>query len=109
MKEILHLCTKNVHFSYNDIIYQQCDGVVMGSPLGLLLVGYFMVHLESTLIPKLTEHINPWKRYFDDAILIIKETSITHVITVLNNFHKKIIYIQSGREWKNIISSRINN
>ena len=68
-----------------------------------------MVHLESTLIPKLTEHINPWKRYSDDAILIIKETSITHVLTVLNNFHKKIIYIQSGTEWKNIISSRINN
>ena len=34
MKEQLILCTKNVHFTYNGIIYQQYDGVAMGSPLG---------------------------------------------------------------------------
>ena len=51
---------KNVYFSYNGIIYQQCDGVVMGSPLGPVLAGIFMVYLERTLIPKLTEHMNPW-------------------------------------------------
>ena len=33
MKELLSLCTKNVRFSFDDIIYQQCDGVAMGSPL----------------------------------------------------------------------------
>ena len=54
MKQLLLLYTKNVHFSYNGIIYQQCDGVAM-------------VHLERTLIPKLTEHMNPWKRYVDDT------------------------------------------
>ena len=62
----------------------------MGSPLGPVLAGVFMVHLERTLVPKLTEHINPWKRYVDDIISIIKKTSIAHVLTVLNNFHKNI-------------------
>ena len=49
-----------------------------------------MVHLEGTLIPTLTEHMNPWKRYVDHTISIIKEKSIAHVLTVLNNFHKNI-------------------
>ena len=98
MKQLLILCTKNVHFSYNGKIYQQCDGVAMGSPLGPALVGIPMKHLERTLIPKLTEHMNPWKRYVDDTISIIKETSIAHVLTVLNSFHKNIEFTYEMEE-----------
>ena len=49
---------------------------------------------ENYLVPYLTEHMNPWKRYVDDTISIIKETSIAQVLTVLNNFQKikKITY-----------------
>ena len=47
------------------------------------------MHLERTLIFKLIEHINLWKRYVDDTISIMRET-IAHVLTVLNNFHKNI-------------------
>ena len=90
MKELLLLCTKNVHFSFNDIIYQQSGRVAMDSPLRRVLAGIFMVHLERTLIPKLTEHISSWKRSIDDTISKIEEKSITHVLTVLNNFHKNI-------------------
>ena len=32
MKQLLLLCTKEVHFAYNNGIYQQNDGVAMGSP-----------------------------------------------------------------------------
>ena len=52
MKEMLLLCTKNVHFSYNHDIYIQRDGVAMGSLLGPVLVGIFMVNLERLLVPK---------------------------------------------------------
>ena len=34
----------------------------MGSPLGPVLARIVMVHLERILIPKLNEHMNPWKR-----------------------------------------------
>ena len=67
-----------------------------------MLAGIFMVHLECTLIPKLTEYMNPWKRYVNDTISIIKETSITHVLTVLkNDFHKNIEFTYEMEEnWK---------
>ena len=53
MKEMLPLCTKNVHFTFNGDIYLQTDGVAMGSPLGPVLAGIFMVQLERSLVPVL--------------------------------------------------------
>ena len=44
-KEMMLLCTKNVHFSYNQVIYTQTDGATMGSFLGPVLAGIFMVNL----------------------------------------------------------------
>ena len=49
MKNLLILCAKNIHFTFRNNIYQQKDGVAMGSPLGPVLAGIFMVHLERTL------------------------------------------------------------
>ena len=72
MKELLLLCTKNAYFTFNDKIYHQCDGEVMGSPLGPVIAGIYMVELEKSLIPNLMEHISPWKRYVDDTIAVIK-------------------------------------
>ena len=90
MKELLLLCTKNVHITLNNDIYQQRDGVAMASPLGPVIPGIFMVELERTLIPRLTEYMTLWKRYADDTIATIKLTSIDHVLMILNTFHKNI-------------------
>ena len=57
MKDILLLCTKNVHFSYGNKLYSQKDGVAMGSPLGPLITGIFMVDLERNVMPKLAIHM----------------------------------------------------
>ena len=37
MRDLLLLCLKNVHFSYNSDIYRQTGGVAMVSPLGPVL------------------------------------------------------------------------
>ena len=90
MKKLLLLCTKNVHFTFNNKIYQQCDGVAIGFPLGPVIAGIFMVELERTLLPRLTEYMTPWKRYVDDTIATVQLTSIDHVLMILNTFHKNI-------------------
>ena len=90
MKELLLLCSKNVHFTFNNDMYQQCDGVAMGSPLGPVIAGIFMVELARTLLPRLIEYMTPWKRYVDDTIATIKLTSIDYVLRILNTFHKDI-------------------
>ena len=64
--------------------------MAVGSPIGPVLAGSFMVELEITLIPQLCEHMISWKRFVDDTITSIKPISIPYVINVLNSFHSNI-------------------
>ena len=63
MKELLYLCTKNVHFSFDNNIYIHNDGVAMGLTLGPILANIFMVELERSVIPSLANKLNSWRRY----------------------------------------------
>ena len=51
MRDLFLLCTKNVHFSFNEDIFIQAHGVAMGSPMGPVLAGIFIVELERTILP----------------------------------------------------------
>ena len=75
MKELL--LSKEVHFTYEGEIYIQSDGVSMGSPLGPILAGIFMVELETTLIPSLDNLILKWRRYVDDTFCFVKTEYVT--------------------------------
>ena len=74
-------------FRFRDVVYLQRDGVAMGSPLGPLLAGIFMVDLERSLVPLLTAELSFWKRYVDDIITFAKIGRVNHVLSMLNNFH----------------------
>ena len=67
LKNLLELCTKKMHFSFNKKIYKQTNGVAMGSPLGPVLANIFMVHFEQKMIPRLSETMSSWYRYVDDT------------------------------------------
>ena len=90
MKELLYLCTKNVHFSFGNNIYIQNDGVAIGSPLGNLLANIFMTELQCSVIPGLVNKLNNWRRCVDDTICYINVDSIDYVLSKLINFHKNI-------------------
>ena len=59
LKNLLTLGTKNVHFTFGNNIYQQKDGVAMGSSLGPVLAITFMVHLQRIFTPELEKFIKP--------------------------------------------------
>ena len=90
MKELLVLCTKNVHFTFDNVIKVQNDGVAMGSPLGPVLSDIFMIELETSLLPELTDYIQFWKRYVDDTICFIIVGSVNYILSVLNSFDVNI-------------------
>ena len=50
---MLILCTKNVHFTFNEEVYKQADGVAMGLPLGPVVSNIFMAELENNIVPVL--------------------------------------------------------
>ena len=68
IKELLLLCTKKIHFTFNGKIYIQVGGVDMGSPLGPVLANIFMIKLEKAILPELTECIKYCKRHVDITI-----------------------------------------
>ena len=90
MKEILLLCAKDVHILFEDEIYQETDGVAMGSPFGPILPGIFVVELETTIVPTLDNLLRKWKRYVDDTYCIVKTDSVNEILLKLNSFHMKI-------------------
>ena len=44
----------------------------MGSLLGPVKAGIFMVELERNLLPTLSQYMTSWKEYVDDTILYVK-------------------------------------
>ena len=90
MKELLNLCTKSAHFTFDGNIYVQNDGVAMGSPLGPVLANIFMVELERSVITTLMNKMKCWTRYVNDTLCYIKTNSIDYVLKMLNGFHRNI-------------------
>ena len=92
MKELLYLCTKNVHFSFSSEIYMQNDGVAMGFPLGPVLANIFIAELEKTIMPSFSDKIKLWKRYVDDTSTFVKTDEIKDVLSSLNSCYSNIIF-----------------
>ena len=90
MKELLIICTKNIHFTFINETYIQVDGVAMGSPLGPVLANIFMVELETFVIPNLNKKVKLWKRFVDDIFCLARLEYIDNILLALNSFHKNI-------------------
>ena len=92
------MCTKEMHFTFDGKVYQQTDGVCMGSPLGPVLANVFMVHLEETIAPTLQDAMPEWRRYVDDTFTVVKKGRLDDIITTLNNFHPNISFTHEIEE-----------
>ena len=57
---------------------------------GPVLANIFMVELENSVVPQLSDKMNLWYRYVDDTFTFIKEGDINNVEEILNNFHSSI-------------------
>ena len=63
------------------------NGVEMRLPLAPILAKIFTVELERNLMPILKDYLSCWKRCVDGSICFIKNGSVQHVLSTLNNFH----------------------
>ena len=72
--ELLEVSTKNQLFQFQGILYEQVDGVAMGSPLGPLMANAFMC-----------------KRYVDDTLSIMPDVEAASTfLSTLNEIHPSI-------------------
>jgi hypothetical protein len=68
---LLRTATSDTHFTFNNKMYVQHNGVAMGAPLAPVMADIFMVYLETTLMDKLIElGVCEWFRYVDDTFVL---------------------------------------
>ena len=103
LKELLLLCTKHLHFSFNGEIYIQIDGVAMGSPLGPLLANIFMISLEEKVLPKVSSYLCFWKRYVDDIYTYVVPEMIDFILKELKSYHPNIKFTYELEEDNKIV------
>ena len=94
-EKLLSLSVKNCHFIFNCRLYQQVDGVAMGSPLGPLFANIFMSFHEQKWLNSCPSSFSPllYKRYVDDCLLLFR--SLHHVplsLEYLNRQHANITF-----------------
>ena len=87
-RKLMRKVTTGVQFSFNDIMYQQIDGVAMGSPLGPVLANIFVGYYEERLDIHSNKDLLSYYRYVDDTFsMCISRLASSSLLEQLNNLH----------------------
>ena len=92
LKELFHFATSKTNFIFRGIIYDQIDGIAMGSPLAPILANLFMGYNETEWL-KQYKGKKPlfYKRYVDDIFAVFEnETDVDSFFEYLNRMHPNI-------------------
>ena len=88
LRELLELATTIQLFQLNGTLYEQVEGVAMGSPSGPLLANTFMCSIEEKLEEK-NELLSFYKRYVDDTLTIMPDLNEANIfLDKLNSCHR---------------------
>ena len=80
LKEMLIICTKeNIFRNFNGDLYQQIDGIAMGSPLGPSFANFYMGDLEDRLF-KIIKKPKMYCRYIDDIFILADNINEIHCL-----------------------------
>ena len=90
-KLILDSCTKTA-FSFNNQLFEQTDGVSMGSALGPVLANIILSEFQKLIVSDLIKSgvIKFYRRYVDDTLVLIKPSDTPEILNKFNTFDKNI-------------------
>ena len=81
LAKLLKIATTNQLLQFNGQVYEQIDGVAMGSPRGTLMANVFICHLEETLTrDDLMLYL--YKRYVDDTLARMPSAAAAVVLLI---------------------------
>ena len=89
---LLEKATVNMLFTFDGVLYEQIDGVSMGSPLGPLFANFYLGFLEISVFAE-NHNFFPvfYVRYVDDTFLLFSDpTHVQLFLERLNRFHPAI-------------------
>jgi hypothetical protein len=91
LQSLILLCTQNIQFSFNQILYFQKDGVAMGSPLGPILADIFLGFIETFHLKQSEFSPLHFFRFVDDTFAVFSSpSSVQPFLDLLNNLHPNL-------------------
>ena len=90
LRALLNIAVKNQLFQLDGKLYEQVDGVAMGSPLGPLMANTFMCSVEEKLVSNM---VRPsfCHRFVDDTITSQRNLATAEdFLDILNNCHESL-------------------
>ena len=105
-KQLLTLAVKSSCFVFNNVYYQQVDGVAMGSPLGPTLGNLFLVNYDSKWLKECPVQFAPkcYRRYVDYIFSLFKAKDHVKKFLRYRNSRHPIIKFTCAEENDNKIS-----
>ena len=87
--KLLSFAVKENHFVFNGQLFDQIDGVAMGSPLGPTLANIFMSVLETRYLNNCPSEFKPvlYRRYVDDTFCLFRNRD--HVYSFLEYINRQ--------------------
>ena len=86
---LLEFCLTNTYFSFQDKLYEQKEGPVMGSPINPIVANLFMEDFEIRALATSPCTTKLWKRFVDDTFTVIinthKEAFLKHLNSINSN------------------------
>ena len=93
---LLRASTKDQLFQFNEQLYEQTDGIAMGSPLRPLLAHDFTGFTEKTLVRE-GKMPSFYKKYVEDTLTIMLDTTSAATFRqVLNNCDSSVKFTMEG-------------
>ena len=92
LKKLILDCCNKTTFSFDSQIYEQTNGVSMGSSLAPVLANIILTEFEENIVsnPLKDGTIKYYCRYVDDTLVLIKPADISTVLEKFNKFDKNL-------------------
>lgn len=100
LANLIELCINSTYFAFNEQLYEQTEGMAMGSPLSPALANLFMEAFEENLLENCPKKPKCWFRYVDDTFLIWQHGAqeLVNFQNFLNDQHSEIQFTMESEK-----------
>ena len=88
--KLTKICLESTVFQYDERLYKQIVGTLMGSPISVVIAEIVMQKIEKAILENSPYAINLWKRYVDDVLAIIPENNQDLILNYINSINPSI-------------------
>ena len=86
----LNLCLDKTYLYFRGKFYRQIFGVATGSPIFVIIANLVMENVEEGATLTFLNPPKFWRRYFDDTIVVIKQTEVDEFHNHVNDVEARI-------------------